>query len=765
MDRGDLAESLLTRVLALVLGHLVCLAASVASAGHEMPFYPSYYPQEIAVETLPSAVAAERLQKSTVHAWLGPDLWPGRAPPRGVLTVESLASYVVVGTNPASPSLATREGRCTAVRRVIGALRDGPWVPHPYPVTPYHPDHLQHLDLIEGAARGSARAVTAAPAPGLRVRAKGRFAETLVGAHRARDAKWDVVVEEVGVRELVESEASPLHGGLAPPWLKEGWFHAWLLAGASLSDAAEREAAESAVRRLAGGGVEGAAARANVERALVARLSKGCERVVAGYRVRRQFTSDDYSAGVENVAADAHAGLASSIFPRAVKLKDFPWNGWLTVGVSERATAAWNPVAGFTDATGRVLWAALADPALFPEPHGATWVENRVRLQDPEKAPAPGPVVVPDDAVLPEAGTGVLKRVGGGRTAKTRLTYRVLTSNFHDGTSMTTADALYALAFAFKWGGGQQTEGDASVRRATALMREAVVAVRPLRVETDVLRFGEVTMKYEVPIVEVYLDRGLPDPLALAVLAPPWTPVPWHVLALLEEAVKSGAGAFSAEEARRRGVPWLDVVRDARLRDRLRPLLAALEGRAHVPPALQGLVTPREARQRWGKLAQFLDERKHVLVTSGPYELHAWSPTGAVLRVFRNFSYPLGVGSFDRYPHPLHGSITRAEVRADRIEVHAEAERVERFAREHRIVAEPVGAAAVQKERGISVVCRFVIVGPEGAVLRMGSVAPTPAGTFVVTRDGLGRGPHVALLAVSVNGVVVAAAARSVRVE
>jgi hypothetical protein len=718
-----------------------------------MPFYPSYYPQEITVETMTPAVAAARLPKGTVHAWLGADPWPGRAPPRNVGTFESLASYVVVQANPASRALATREARCAAVREVIGGLREGDWTLHPYPVTPYHPDHLQHVDLVETAVRASPR--TAAPRlpSALKVRAKGRLAATLAGARRAADARWDIAVEEVDVRELI--------GGLAAPWLKEGWFHAWLVSGAALVEPAEKEAAEAAVKRLTGGGVESPVARANLERALVVRLQKGCERVVAGYRVRRELTSEEYSAGVENVAADAQTGLVSSIFVRTVKLKDFPWNGWLTVGVGEPPAAAWNPVAGFTDLTGRLLWAGLADAALFPEPHGATWVENRVRLQEPEKSPVAGPVVVPDDALLPEAGTGLLTRVGAGRTARTRLTYRVLTSAFHDGTSMTTADALYAFAFAFKWGAGK----DAYVRRATALMREALVAVKPLRVETDVLRFGDVTMKYEVPIIEVYLDRALADPMALAVLAPPWTPVPWHVLALLEETVKGGLGAFSAEEARQRRVPWLDVVRDARVRDRLRPLLADLERRAHVPEALHGLVTPREARARWGKLAQFFDERKHVLVTSGPYELHSWSPAGAVLRVFRNFSYPLGVGSFNRYPIPLHGVITRAEVRPDRVEVHAEAERVERFAREHRIVAEPVAAPAVQKERGITVACRFVIVGPDGAVVRTGAVAPGPAGTFVVSRDGLGRGPHVALLAMSVNGVVVGAAARSVRLE
>jgi hypothetical protein len=76
-----------------------------------------------------------------------------------------------------------------------------------------------------------------------------------------------------------------------------------------------------------------------------------------------------------------------------------------------------------------------------------------------------------------------------------------------------------------------------------------------------------------------------------------------------------------------------------------------------------------------------------------------------------------------------------------------------------------VAGAAVQKERGIAVTCRFVIVGADGTVVRLGAVPPTPAGSFVVSREGLGRGPHVVFLAVSVNGVVVNAAARSVRLE
>src|SRR5262249_18561939 len=55
----------------------------------------------------------------------------------------------------------------------------------------------------------------------------------------------------------------------------------------------------------------------------------------------------DYAEGIENVAADSQAGLASPIFIRTAKLKDFPWNGWLRIGVPGPPRAAWNPIGGF----------------------------------------------------------------------------------------------------------------------------------------------------------------------------------------------------------------------------------------------------------------------------------------------------------------------------------------------------------------------------------------------------------------------------------
>ena len=107
-------------------------------------------------------------------------------------------------------------------------------------------------------------------------------------------------------------------------------------------------------------------------------LAGTCRIRVVGYTLKRERVSAEYSAGIENVGYDAIAGLQSPMFLRTVKLKDFPWNGWLALGVAGPAAAAWNPIAGFDDPFGRLLWSALGDPAVLAAPNDAGWVLNRI---------------------------------------------------------------------------------------------------------------------------------------------------------------------------------------------------------------------------------------------------------------------------------------------------------------------------------------------------------------------------------------------------
>ena len=351
-----------------------------AEAGHEPPVYPSYYPQEIRIEPIEPAAAGRALSEGRIQAYVGaiPHLPAGAE--ESVKFVESLGSYLLVRVNPDSPLAADADARCALAARAISALdgeQDG-FRFHPYPVNPFHADYLHHFDLAAKAKSRFGKPPDAG-ADGLKVRAAGVLAEWLVRPRRTPAAgAWDVAVEEIDLDDLIAESRFGLGGWMGPPWLKAGWFQAYLLLAPALPDAAAQARAQAMLGRLQQGDYRAGEERINLERDLVGLLTGDCGTVVAGYRARRWHYNDDYSLGVENIAYDSHAGFLSAIFLRTVKLKDFPWNGWLTLGVPEAPAAAWSPFGGFTDRTGRLIWRALGDPAVFPEPYDAGWSLNRI---------------------------------------------------------------------------------------------------------------------------------------------------------------------------------------------------------------------------------------------------------------------------------------------------------------------------------------------------------------------------------------------------
>jgi len=75
---------------ALILFVFCLLWAAPSGAGHELPFYPSYYPQEIRIQTLPPSAAPSLLKNAGLHAYVGADPFAGGRAPADVKPVESL---------------------------------------------------------------------------------------------------------------------------------------------------------------------------------------------------------------------------------------------------------------------------------------------------------------------------------------------------------------------------------------------------------------------------------------------------------------------------------------------------------------------------------------------------------------------------------------------------------------------------------------------------------------------------------------------------
>jgi hypothetical protein len=348
---------------------IVTAAAVVTAAqgGHELPVYPSYYPHEIEIATVAPDRAADLLRTGKMHAYLGavPDF--AGTVPETVGAVESLGSLVTARVNPASPHARDAAAACAAVRSAARRIAvNGDVILHPYPVTPFHGDYLHHVDRIGAVTKRMLEGEPAAP--DLTVRTAGAT---------ARPDPWDVEIEETAVSDLVGRAMTVINGWLGPPWLKTGWYQAYLVLGDAV-DGKAKDRIESRLRRLQHDEAADAVERINLERDLVADLTDGCRKVVIGYTVKREYFNTEFSAGIENIAYDMHQGFNAPIFIRTVKLKDFPWNGWLALGLGARAEAAWNPIAGFTDPFGRLMWAAIGDPAAVPSPYDAGWALNRI---------------------------------------------------------------------------------------------------------------------------------------------------------------------------------------------------------------------------------------------------------------------------------------------------------------------------------------------------------------------------------------------------
>ena len=177
-------------------------------------------------------------RQRALHAYVGADPFAGRdasrRPSLGRVARPLRGDHAEPGGSV--PGDAGR--RCAAARAVAEALAGSPdYGSHPYPVTPYHADYLQHADLVADGERARPRRVGRSSAS-RRARASRRRGARPAGAavrrgrlgRRGRD----------GGRAVVGGDrAWGSNGWLGAPGLKEGWFHAYLVLRDGVGDPRE----------------------------------------------------------------------------------------------------------------------------------------------------------------------------------------------------------------------------------------------------------------------------------------------------------------------------------------------------------------------------------------------------------------------------------------------------------------------------------------------------------------------------------------------
>jgi hypothetical protein len=280
---------------ALIVLPAAAIAITAAWGGHELPVYPSFYPDRIEIRSLAPEQAADALRTGTIHAYIGgPSPFYG-APPKPVRVIESLGQLVLIRVNLVSPLAKDDASACGLITTVAGELakRGQGFVLHPYPVTPFHGDYLYHADLAEAAkarflARGNAS--PHAPADQIKIKASEGLAAHYPELDQTTD--WDVAVAGIDSAQLLQRAAVAVNGFEGPPWLKEGWFQAERILSGAVTEAALRQRIDGDRDRLAAGDFGSLAERINLERDLVRSLTSQC---------RVAFADDSLRANCQNI--------------------------------------------------------------------------------------------------------------------------------------------------------------------------------------------------------------------------------------------------------------------------------------------------------------------------------------------------------------------------------------------------------------------------------------------------------------------------------
>jgi hypothetical protein len=348
------------------------------------------------------------------------------------------------------------------------------------------------------------------------------------------------------------------------------------------------------------------------------------------------------------------------------------------------------------------------------------------------------------------------------------VVYDVVTSPFEDGSEMAVADLLYPYVFARRWGAQAGTAPHEPRLAALAVtIEERLVGLKHVRTDKTTHAIAEgLSVETKTPVLEIFLRDAPGDERQVAALAPPWSTVPWHLLVVMEEAVVRGYAAFSKEEAARRRIAWMDLVRDADLRARLLTLIANFERESYCPQPLKNFVSADEARARWRALRTFVEANRHLLVTNGPYRLKEWTPQTVVLEAVREMTYPLGFGTFDRFVNPPRAVIAAVTQEAGEIRVRADAEMLLKAGRTYRLEKEPLRHHTTRGVQGLLVVSRYLLIGPDGKVVKVDKMEWKEDGQFVIKLpDSLTPGQYTVILGIFLDGNALEPSAKVLRVR
>jgi peptide/nickel transport system substrate-binding protein len=354
------------------------------------------------------------------------------------------------------------------------------------------------------------------------------------------------------------------------------------------------------------------------------------------------------------LAADLAGGIAGSIlWPYTIRYVD-GIGGRVNFANPSMLTEPWNPVAGSNWIFDNAITRATQDLPTFPDPFtGLVWPQRVKTVEVYAEKGLPitktldwltlnfvPSIDVPQEAWVdwdPVAERFLTARElhPKGLKARTKTVVRyadnLWETHWHDGNKLSLADFLFGFILGFD-----------RAKPQSPIFDEA--AVPAFKTFMSQFRGARIVEKNPL-VVEIYSDQLFPDAetIAAARSAEFYTNTPWHELVLGVLAERNRELAFSASKADRLKVQWLSYISGPSLAVLDRHLAVALK-ETFIPyrNTLGEYLDPREATQRYERLSEWRQTRKHFWVSNGPFYLHTVYPLEkiVVIRKSQLFSDP-----------------------------------------------------------------------------------------------------------------------------
>jgi peptide/nickel transport system substrate-binding protein len=323
--------------------------------------------------------------------------------------------------------------------------------------------------------------------------------------------------------------------------------------------------------------------------------------------------------------------------------------GTICVASPSMLSGPWNPVAGSTATSDRMIQRAAEDWFLYPDPntglflpHLVEYAECYVLYGTPMVPTHDYVIIVPVDGieVPPEAWCDwdaanqvfipVCEKFPDGLTARTRTVCTfaddLFENTWHDGSSFSLADMLMRFIMTFDVG-----------KSESPIFDEAQVPLLEQFLQT--FKGARILNVYPL-VIEVYDDRFCLDAEnqvfeRIGQLFWPYYGsgmAPWHTLAVGVQAEADGLTCFSEVKADQLGVDrqnWIAGPTLETLMDYAREALS--ESRIPYEPTLGEYVSSDEAFERYVNLDNFLRDYNHMWISNGPMRIYEVDPTNRII--------------------------------------------------------------------------------------------------------------------------------------